>query len=122
MRERYEEIRSRGVEVLALAPGTPEETGGFALARDLPFPCLADPKLEVYRAYQVESHLYSLGQRPALYAVDREGVVRYAFLGTQQWQVGDTDEALTALDNGQQKAPLAHREPGAAAKRKDTSA
>ena len=100
MRGRYEEIRGRGVEVLALAPGTPEETGAFALARDLPFPCLADPEREAYRAYQVESHLYSLGQRPALYAVDKEGIVRYAFLGTQQWQVGDTDEALTALASG----------------------
>ena len=84
MRGRYEEIRSRGVEVLALAPGTVEETGAFAATRDLPFPCLADPEREVYRAYQVDSHLFSLGQQPALYAVDWEGIVRYAFIGTQQ--------------------------------------
>lgn len=83
--------------MLALAPGTLEETGAFAAVRELPFPCLADPELDVYRAYEVESHLLSLGQRPALYAIDREGIVRYAFLGTQQWQVGDTDEALAAL-------------------------
>jgi peroxiredoxin len=98
LRGRYREIRERGVEVLALAPGTLEETGAFVVAQGLPFPCLADPELEVYRAYEVESHLLSLGQRPGLYAVDREGTVRYAFLGTQQWQVGDTDEALAALE------------------------
>lgn len=86
------------MEVLALAPGDAEQTGAFAAARELPFPCLADPSLEVYRRYEVESRLLSLGQRPALYAVDRDGVVRYAFLGTQQWQVGDVDEALSALD------------------------
>lgn len=97
MRGRYGEIRERGVEVLALAPGTLDETGAFAAERELPFPCLADPGFEVYRAYDVESRLLSLGQRPALYAIDRDGVVRYAFLGTQQWQVGDTDEALEAL-------------------------
>lgn len=85
------------MEVLALAPGTLEETGAFATAQDMPFACLADPELDVYRAYEVESHLLSLGQRPALYAIDREGIIRYAFLGTQQWQVGDTDEALAAL-------------------------
>jgi peroxiredoxin len=97
LRGRYEEFRGRGVEILALAPGSVEETQAFAVARDLPFPCLADPAREVFRAYDVESRLLSLGQRPALYAVDLEGIVRYAFLGTQQWQVGDADEALLAL-------------------------
>ena len=121
MRERYEEIRSKGVEVLALAPGSLEETGAFAAARGIPFPLLADPRLEVYRAYQVESRLMSLGQRPALYAIDRDGLVRYAFLGTQQWQVGDTDEALAALAN----APDPHSPPepqaGAPVEREETS-
>jgi peroxiredoxin len=98
LRERYDEIHGKGVEILALAPGSLEDTEAFAAARNLPFPLLADPELAVYRAYQVEAHLLSLGQRPALYAIDRAGVVRYAFLGTQQWQVGDVQEALIALD------------------------
>ena len=97
MRERYDEIRGKGIEILALAPGSIEETGAFATARRIPFPLLADPEREVFRTYQVESRMRSLGQRPALYAVDRDGVVRYAFLGTQQWQLGDVDEALAAL-------------------------
>ncbi len=81
MRERYDEIRGKGVEVLALAPGSLEETGAFAAARGIPFPLLADPEHDVYRAYQVESRLLSLGQRPALYAIDRDGIVRYAYVG-----------------------------------------
>jgi peroxiredoxin len=80
-----------------VAPGTREETGAFAASQELPFPCLADPVRRVFQAYEVESSLLSLGQRPALYAVDERGIVRYAYLGTQQWQLGDIDEALTAL-------------------------
>ena len=97
MRERYDEIRGTGVEVLALAPGSLDQTDAFAAARGIPFPLLADPQRAVYRAYGVESRLLSLGQRPALFAIDRDGIVRYAFLGTQQWQLGDIDEALVAL-------------------------
>jgi peroxiredoxin len=85
LRDLYHEIRGKGVELIALAPGALNETEAFAAERGLPFPLLADPKREVYRAYQVESRLLSLGQRPALYAIDRQGIVRYAFLGTQQW-------------------------------------
>lgn len=85
------------VEVLALAPAGVAQTAASAAAHAIPFPLLADQALEVYRAYQVESHLLSLGQRPALYAIDRDGIVRYAYLGTQQWQLGSLDEALAAL-------------------------
>jgi peroxiredoxin len=104
LRERYDEIRARGVEILALAPEDLQETGAFVANRELPFPCLADAKREVYRRYEVESRLLSIGQRPAMYAVDQEGIVRYAYLGTQQWQVGDIDEALHALEQPPQKA------------------
>ena len=97
MRERYDEIRGKGIELLALAPGSLDQTGAYAAAHALPFPLLADPDLAVYRMYQVESRLRSLGQRPALYAIDRTGVVRYALLGSQQWELGDIDEALAAL-------------------------
>ena len=64
MRERYDEIRGQGIELLALAPGSLDQTGAFAAAHALPFPLLADPQLAVYRTYQVESRLRSLGQRP----------------------------------------------------------
>lgn len=97
MRGRYEEIRDNGVEVLALAPGSLEQTGAFAAARGIPFPLLADPERKVFHTYQVESRLLSLGQRPALYAIDRDGLVRYVFLGSQQWQLGEIDDALVAL-------------------------
>ncbi len=97
MRERYDEIRGRGVEVLALAPAGPEESAAFARTHAIPFPLLADPHLEVFRSYEVESRLLALGQRPALYAINPAGVVRYAFLGSQQWQLGDLDEALATL-------------------------
>lgn len=119
MREQYDEIRGKNVEVLALAPGRLDEAAAFAVARGIPFPLLADPRLAVYRAYHVESRLLSLGQRPALYAIDRKGVVRYAFLGTQQWQVGDTEEALAALESERDPDSPADRERGEAVEREE---
>jgi peroxiredoxin len=57
LRERYDEIRRIGIELLALAPGPLDQAGAFASALTIPFPLLADPHLEVYRTYQVESRL-----------------------------------------------------------------
>ena len=54
---------------------------------DIPFHCMVDPDHHVYDKYEVKNKLLSLGQRPALFIVDREGIVRYAYLGWQQWEI-----------------------------------
>ena len=46
----------------------------------LPFPCLADPKREIYR--------------PGLFIIDLEGIVRYAHVGSQQWGIPGIDRVL----------------------------
>lgn len=98
MRERYQEFQRRGAEIIAIAPDTPERTRRSAQSHDLPFPCLADPDRRVYRQYDVRSALISLGQRPALFVLDGDGIVRYAHLGWQQWEIPTLEETLRQLD------------------------
>jgi hypothetical protein len=47
--------------------------------------------------YDVRWALGSLGQRPGLYVIDRDGIVRYALLGAQQWEIPSNAEVLAAL-------------------------
>ena len=62
--------------------------------RPIPFPCLVDTRGIVYHAFEVKSKLLSLGQRPALFVIDRDGIVRFAYLGTQQWEIPGNEEVL----------------------------
>ena len=39
----------------------------------------------------------SLGQRPAVFVVDREGTVRFDSIGSQQWQIPSNDTVLKVL-------------------------
>ena len=98
MRERYGEFQERGAEVLAIAPDTLEHARGYFQRHHIPFPCLPDPDRRVYRLYDVKSAIVSLGQRPGLFVIDAEGVVRYAYLGWQQWEIPSIDETLGQLD------------------------
>lgn len=82
---------------MAIAPHTVEEAAAFAGERDYPFPMLCDPGLDVFRAYDVQSKLASLGQRPAVFVIDAEGVVRFDSVGSQQWQIPSVDELLGVL-------------------------
>lgn len=98
MRDRYPEFQQRNAEVIAVAPDTLDHSRSFVERSGLPFPCLADPDRKVFRQYDVKSALVSLGQRPALFVIDGEGVVRYAHLGFQQWEIPTIEETLEQLD------------------------
>ena len=98
MRDRIDEFKQRDVQLLAIAPDSLEHARSYFQREEIPFPCLADPDRRVYRQYDVKSAPVSLGQRPGLFIVDGEGMVRYAYLGWQQWQIPSLDETLRELD------------------------
>lgn len=98
MRDRYREFQERGAEVLAIAPDSLENARSYFRRNEIPFPCLPDAGRAVFRLYDVKSAIISLGQRPGLFVIDKEGVVRYAHLGGQQWEIPSVDDTLSQLD------------------------
>lgn len=98
MRDRYNEFEERGAQLLAIAPDTLENAQRYFEANDIPFPCLPDRDRQMFRQYDVKSAMISVGQRPGLFVIDKEGVVRYAYLGWQQWEIPTVDETLAELD------------------------
>lgn len=98
MRDNIAEFEKRDAQLLAIAPDSLEQAQSYFERNEIPFPCLADPEREVYRQYDVKSALVSMGQRPGLFIVDGEGVVRYAYLGWQQWEIPSVEETLRQLD------------------------
>ncbi len=99
MRDGYSEFTRRGAEILAIAPDTLGNAREFFQEHDIPFPCLPDPDRAVFRLYDVKSSPISLGQRPGLFVVDGEGVVRSAYLGWQQWEIPRVEDTLAQLDS-----------------------
>ncbi len=97
MRDRLGDFEERGAQVIAIAPDTLEHAQSFFQRNDIPFPCLADPGRVVFRQYDVKSAMISLGQRPGLFIINADGVVRYAYLGFQQWEIPSVDDTLAEL-------------------------
>ena len=97
MRDRFGEFREKAATVLAIAPDTLEAAKTYFEINEIPFACLPDPDRKVFRQYDVKSAMVSLGQRPGLFIVDREGKIAYAHLGFQQWEIPSIDETLQEL-------------------------
>jgi len=45
----------------------------------------------------VVNKLSSLGQRPAVFVVDRTGIVRFDSIGKQQWQIASNADVLDVV-------------------------
>jgi peroxiredoxin len=98
LRDQYGEFQSRHAEVLAIAPDSVEHSKRYFEREDIPFPCLGDRDRRVFRQYDVKSAMISLGQRPGLFIIDADGIVRYAHLGFQQWEIPPVVDTLKELD------------------------
>ena len=94
MTEQYSRFTDAGAEVIAVVHDSATNARAFFERHPIPFPCLLDPDRRVYNRYPVESKAVSLGQRPALFVIDRDGIVRYAHIGWQQWQIPRNDDIL----------------------------
>lgn len=88
--EAYPQLRAAGAEVLLIYPTegeSPEQVAEFVKACDealaevgkaaLPFPVFLDPGLKVVRKYNLLGEL----SKPSTFVLDREGNVRYAYVG-----------------------------------------
>lgn len=99
MREDINRFDQAGARVVAIAPDSVDGVARFVRDNDYPFPLLADTDHAVFDAYDVANKLMSLGQRPALFVVDRDGIVQFDSVGTQQWQIPSNDNVLTVLSS-----------------------
>ena len=98
MRDEIDAFRARSAQIVCVAPHGIDEAREIRERDALPFPVLADEDRAVFRAYDVVSTLLSLGQRPAVFVVDAEGDVRFAYVGTQQWDIPQNARVLECLD------------------------
>ncbi len=80
-----------------MAHGNFSGTRTYFSEKELPFPGLVDQDHRVFDLYEVESRLTSLGQRPALFIIDKSGIIRFAHLASQQWQIPTNGQVLSVL-------------------------
>ena len=86
-----------GASVVAIAPESPAAVARYERQHPVPYSILSDEEHGCFDSYDVASRALSLGQRPALFVIDRAGVVRFDAVGTQQWQIPTNDAVLEVL-------------------------
>ncbi len=70
-------LHEKGLEILVFGPGGREKARRHARLIRAPYPVLADPAREVFRAYGYTRRIVSTIQQSGTVLVDRAGLVRY---------------------------------------------
>ena len=91
-------FEKRDTEIIVIAPDTMMNAQSFFEKNPVPFTALVDNSLEVYQQYDVQSRMISLGQRPGLFIIDKQGIVQFAYIGAQQWEIPTNGEVLAKLE------------------------
>ena len=99
MRDDYERFTALGAEVLAISAESPARSESYLRSHPLPYSTLVDEDHAVFDAYDVTSRLISLGQRPALFVVDADGIVRFEEVGAQQYNIPPNEKVLGVLES-----------------------
>ena len=99
MREDIDRFTGQAAQVVAIAPDSASGVARFVRDDNYPFALLADEEHAVFDAYDVISTMMSLGQRPAVFVLDKDGVVRFDSIGTQQWEIPSNDNVIAVLES-----------------------
>jgi peroxiredoxin len=99
LRDDYDRFTAFGAEVLAISAEPPQRSEAYLRSHPLPYSTLIDADHAVFDAYDVTSRLISLGQRPGLFVIDAEGIVRFEEVGAQQYNIPPNEKVLGVLES-----------------------
>jgi peroxiredoxin len=97
LRDDEEQFTAAGASILAIAPESTDAVKRYLEKNPTSYRIVSDADHVAFDAYDVASRAFSLGQRPALFVIDRDGIVRFDSVGTQQWQIPSNEQVLKVL-------------------------
>jgi len=83
---------------MALGPDGPNAFKRYWESEQIPFIGLPDIKSKISDTYYQEVNLFKLGRMPAIFVIDRQGMIRYAHYGDSMKDIPPNQVILDVLD------------------------
>jgi peroxiredoxin len=98
LRQDYQEFVKNDTEVIAVAPDSAEALKDFWQKEHIPFIGLPDPGHKVGDLYHQEVNALKLGRMPALFVIDKTGVIRFKHYGSSMSDIVPNKKLLSLLN------------------------
>lgn len=97
LRDCYPEFQRLGIQVASVSVSSASQAKAYSEHTGLPFPLIADPERKAIKAYGVY-HFLSLEAfrmaRPSCFLIDRDGRIRFLYVGSNQFDRPDLEALL----------------------------
>ena len=98
LRSEYTSFVERQAEVIAIGPEDAAAFKDYWDKHEMPFPGIADPQHVTANRYGQEVKVLRLGRMPALFVIDREGLIRFSHRGQSMSDIPANADVLALLD------------------------
>lgn len=88
----------RGVAVIAMGPDGPNAFRTYWEQEKIPYIGLSDKKSQVADRYHQEVNMFKLGRMPAIFVIDKSGMIRYQHYGESMKDIPSNAEIFQILD------------------------
>lgn len=95
LRDNYNELLAKGFAVVGISPDTEASHKKFASKYNLPFPLIADPSLQIIKAYGAWG-------KKSMYGKEYEGLLRTTFIIDENGKVEQVIEKVKTDDHANQ--------------------
>jgi peroxiredoxin len=97
MRDDYPEFRAAGAKIAVVVRESAAAMRRYWNRQGLPYMAIPDPAGRLGKLYGQRWRLFKLGLMPALFVIDRQGLVSYARYGSSMRDIPDNREVLEVL-------------------------
>jgi len=98
MQEDFEQFISRNTKIVVIAPHSPDNVKNYWEKENLSFTGIPDPEGKLGKLYGQEWNLFKLGRLPALFIVDRKGIIAFAHYAKNMADIHQNNELLIILE------------------------
>ncbi len=97
LRHDYQNFSDLQAEIIVFGPEKESDFQDYWHQHDMPFPGIADPRHITAKRYGQEVKILKLGRMPALFVIDRQGLIRFRHLGQSMSDIPDNKVILDLL-------------------------
>jgi peroxiredoxin Q/BCP len=97
LRQEYQKFVDLNTEIIAIGPDGPRAFERFWESEKMPFIGCSDVGNNTARLYFQEFNLLKFGWVPALFVIDKSGVIKFAHYGNSMSDIPENNEILNIL-------------------------
>jgi peroxiredoxin len=104
LRDEYSSFLAKKAEIIVIGPENAKDFKEYWQKERMPFHGIADPQHVIANLYKQEVKLFKLGRMPALFVIDRDGLVRFNHHGQSMSDIPANRDVLSLLEKINQAA------------------